>query len=172
MPRGFVCAFESMRYAWRVDRLRHVEASVRFISAEPLLTVASPASRRLSRGWRVVFFLKQWGGARPTSGGRELDDRQWSEYPRDVVYPSAKCTVTPPCNADTVSNPSVLSTAPRRGHATSARFLNIEFSTGAGEKEPGEPSPPQVIRGDTGPCRPARPVLRHTGYAAQAASSS
>jgi protein gp37 len=28
---------ESMRYAWRVDRLRRVDASIRFISAEPLL---------------------------------------------------------------------------------------------------------------------------------------
>jgi protein gp37 len=28
---------ESMRYAWRIERLRQVEAEVRFISAEPLL---------------------------------------------------------------------------------------------------------------------------------------
>jgi protein gp37 len=29
----------------------------------------------------VAFFFKQWGGTRPKSGGRELDGRQWSEFP-------------------------------------------------------------------------------------------
>jgi protein gp37 len=28
-----------------------------------------------------AFFFKQWGGAKPTSGGRELDGRTWSEFP-------------------------------------------------------------------------------------------
>jgi protein gp37 len=30
----------------------------------------------------VAFFFKQWGGARPKSGGRELEGRTWNEYPR------------------------------------------------------------------------------------------
>jgi protein gp37 len=114
---------ESMRYAWRVDRLRQVEAAVRFISAEPLLgsldgldltgiswliaggeSAGTPTRSLVQRGttglepkpvavqWLrglrdacvatgVSFFFKQWGGARPTSGGRELDGRQWSEFP-------------------------------------------------------------------------------------------
>jgi protein gp37 len=29
----------------------------------------------------VAFFLKQWGGHRPKSGGRELDGRTWNEMP-------------------------------------------------------------------------------------------
>jgi protein gp37 len=29
----------------------------------------------------VAFFFKQWGGPRPTSGGRELDGRRWDEMP-------------------------------------------------------------------------------------------
>lgn len=29
----------------------------------------------------VPFFFKQWGGPRPTSGGRELDGRTWDEMP-------------------------------------------------------------------------------------------
>ncbi len=29
----------------------------------------------------VPFFFKQWGGPRPTSGGRLLDGREWSQYP-------------------------------------------------------------------------------------------
>jgi len=119
---------ESAAYAWRVDRLRHVDVPVRFISAEPLLgPLASAldladvswvisggesggaASRGLVEqtpaGWKpkapavqwvrdlrdvcgaagVAFFHKQWGGPRPTSGGRRLDGREWSEYPRDVT---------------------------------------------------------------------------------------
>jgi protein gp37 len=31
---------------------------------------------------KVAFFFKQWGGFRPKSGGRELDGREWSEFPR------------------------------------------------------------------------------------------
>lgn len=34
----------------------------------------------------VAFFHKQWGGVRPTSGGRTLDGRTWDEFPR---YPTS-----------------------------------------------------------------------------------
>jgi protein gp37 len=34
---------------------------------------------------RVAFFLKQWGGTRPLSAGRELDGRTWDEMPTHVV---------------------------------------------------------------------------------------
>jgi protein gp37 len=33
---------------------------------------------------RPAFFFKQWGGPRPTSGGRELDGRTWSEFPASL----------------------------------------------------------------------------------------
>ncbi len=33
----------------------------------------------------VAFFFKQWGGARPDSGGRELDGRTWDEMPEAVA---------------------------------------------------------------------------------------
>jgi hypothetical protein len=29
----------------------------------------------------VAFFFKQWGGLRPKTGGRALDDREWNEFP-------------------------------------------------------------------------------------------
>ena len=29
----------------------------------------------------TAFFFKQWGGPKPTSGGRELDGRTWDEFP-------------------------------------------------------------------------------------------
>lgn len=32
----------------------------------------------------VPYFFKQWGGPQPTSGGRLLDGREWSEYPNDA----------------------------------------------------------------------------------------
>jgi protein gp37/predicted nucleic acid-binding Zn ribbon protein len=36
----------------------------------------------------TAFFFKQWGGARPKSGGRELDGRAWDELP-DGSQPSS-----------------------------------------------------------------------------------
>jgi protein gp37 len=30
----------------------------------------------------VAFFFKQWGGFRPKSGGRDLDGREWSDFPK------------------------------------------------------------------------------------------
>ena len=32
-------------------------------------------------GRETAFFFKQWGGARPKSGGRRLDGRTWDEFP-------------------------------------------------------------------------------------------
>ncbi|MGB6983639.1 MAG: DUF5131 family protein, partial [Methylocella sp.] len=31
---------------------------------------------------KVPFFFKQWGGLRPKSGGRLLDSREWSQWPK------------------------------------------------------------------------------------------
>jgi protein gp37 len=33
----------------------------------------------------VAFFFKQWGGARPKSGGRLLDGEEWNGFPTEVV---------------------------------------------------------------------------------------
>ena len=38
--------------------------------------------RDLCRSEGVAFFHKQWGGRTAKSGGRKLDGREWSEYPR------------------------------------------------------------------------------------------
>jgi protein gp37 len=29
----------------------------------------------------AAFFFKQWGGIRPKSGGRELDGKEWNQFP-------------------------------------------------------------------------------------------
>jgi protein gp37 len=99
---------ENQANAKRVDYLRQVKASVRFLSCEPLLgslqldlkdihwviTGGESGSqhRPIKTDWvrsirdqcqeqDVAFFHKQWGGLRPKSGGRLLDGRTWDEIP-------------------------------------------------------------------------------------------
>ncbi len=100
---------ENQDYAWRVDDLRQVPAEVRFLSVEPLIGRISELPlagipwvivggesgwnrRPIREEWvreirrqcvdrGVPFFFKQWGGRFPKSGGRELDGREWSEFP-------------------------------------------------------------------------------------------
>ena len=94
------------------SRARHIQttnASVRFLSIEPLLGPigkidlegihwvivggeSGPRARPMLVEWardvrdqckaaKVPFFFKQWGGLRPKSGGRLLDGREWNEWP-------------------------------------------------------------------------------------------
>jgi len=103
-------SIENRRFVHRADRLREIGAAVRFISAEPLLGPlegldlegiswliaggeSGPRHRRVDEDWiidlrdrclgdGVAFFFKQWGGARPKSGGRELQGRTWDQMPK------------------------------------------------------------------------------------------
>jgi len=100
---------ENQRYAGRARELAQVPAQVRFLSVEPLIgpipdlpldgihwVIVGGESgwrrRPIEEGWvreirdqcesrGVPFFFKQWGGRFPKSGGRELDGREWSEFP-------------------------------------------------------------------------------------------
>jgi protein gp37 len=100
---------ESMRYSFRIDHLRNIDAAVRFVSAEPLLGPlpaldlsgihwliaggeSGPNARPMDRSWvadlrdqcddaRVRFFFKQWGGRTPKAGGRELDGQLHDDMP-------------------------------------------------------------------------------------------
>lgn len=100
---------ENSDFLYRVDHLRSVPASVRFISFEPLLGPvdsvdlsgiywviaggeSGPGARSMSPLWvqrlrdicveqNVPFFFKQWGGVRKKAWGRELDGRYWDEMP-------------------------------------------------------------------------------------------
>ncbi len=102
-------SIENRRFVARADLLRKIPAAVRFISAEPLLGPlegldlrgidwliaggeSGPRHRRVDEEWildlrdrcleeKVAFFFKQWGGARPKSGGRELRGRTWDQMP-------------------------------------------------------------------------------------------
>jgi protein gp37 len=94
----------------RLTHLKQVNASVRFVSFEPLLEdlgslelsgihwaiaggESGPQARPIQPEWarairdqcrsqRVAFFFKQWGGITPKSGGNRLDGRKWLQYPR------------------------------------------------------------------------------------------
>jgi protein gp37 len=104
-------SIETPEFAWRADYLRKVPASVRFISAEPLLSPlpdldlagihwliaggesqagARPAQDQWFRDLRdqceragVAFFLKQLGGHPSKRGGDAalLDGRRWALMP-------------------------------------------------------------------------------------------
>ncbi|OPX30274.1 MAG: hypothetical protein B1H09_05230 [Gemmatimonadaceae bacterium 4484_173] len=104
---------ENSDYLYRIENLRRVCASVRFISFEPLLgpiqTVdlsgiawviaggesgpgARPVSIKWVRGLRdmcleqeVPFFFKQWGGFRKRKNGRMLDGRSWDMMPAQAL---------------------------------------------------------------------------------------
>ncbi len=106
-------SIENMATAKRADALRGIDAAaVRFISAEPLLGPldqldltdidwvigggeSGPDCRPVHIDWarglrdrcraqHVAFFWKQWGGRTSKSGGRLLDDQEWSEYPVEL----------------------------------------------------------------------------------------
>lgn len=102
-------SIENRRFVHRADLVRDVPATVRFISAEPLLGPlegldlsnihwlitggeSGPRHRRVRIDWvrelrdrcrdeEVAFFFKQRGGRTPKAGGRELDGRTWDEMP-------------------------------------------------------------------------------------------
>jgi protein gp37 len=100
----------------RIHHLQETPAGVRFL--EPLIGPmgkldlagidwvivggeSGPHARPMNPEWArdvrdqcgasgVAFFFKQWGGLRPKLAGRELDGREWSDFPRPVLrYPVA-----------------------------------------------------------------------------------
>jgi protein gp37 len=94
---------------YRVRHLRSVDATIRFLSCEPLLGPLSSldlraihwvigggesgtGARAVDPAWalrlrdtcvrqNVPFFWKQWGGRTPKAGGRLLEGQEWSQYP-------------------------------------------------------------------------------------------
>ena len=93
----------------RLRHLSAAPAGIRFLSIEPLIGPmgkieldgidwvivggeSGPGARPMNADWvreirdqcipqGVAFFFKQWGGLRPKSNGRELDGREWNEFP-------------------------------------------------------------------------------------------
>lgn len=93
----------------RIEHLKQTNASIRFLSIEPLIGAIGKAdfsgiqwvivggesgakARPIESEWvrevrdqclaaGVPFFFKQWGGFRPKSGGRVLDGQEWNQFP-------------------------------------------------------------------------------------------
>jgi protein gp37 len=100
---------ENMLVAHRVDSLRKIAATIRYLSLEPLLGPmpklalegihwviaggeSGPGSRPMQQSWveqirdrcvaqGVAFFFKQWGGVNKKRAGRLLCGRTWDEMP-------------------------------------------------------------------------------------------
>lgn len=110
----------------RIEHLRESNATVRFVSFEPLLGPvcsanldridwviaggeSGPRARPVETEWLrslrdkciqrdIAFFFKQWGGRLPKSNGNTLDGRQWMQFPKpDRASPS--------CGADHAPSP-------------------------------------------------------------------
>lgn len=117
-------SIESSRQLPRADHLRRVDATVRFIAAEPLigpldtvdldgihwLTVAGesgPGARPMDPAWvrglrdaavarEVPFFFLQWGGTGPPKKDRTLDGRVWEQRPGPSGTPARARLLSPP----------------------------------------------------------------------------
>lgn len=109
---------ENEAVAWRIDHLRTVPATVRFLSCEPLIGPlpqldltgihwaivggeSGVHARPMSAEWvrqiqhqceksDVAFFFKQWGGRNKKAAGRELNGRTYDEMPHRMVGLTAK----------------------------------------------------------------------------------
>jgi protein gp37 len=107
---------EDAAHKGRIEHLQQINSVARFISFEPLLGAigdvdltgiawaivggeSGPRARQMKAEWAtelrsaceefsVAFFFKQWGGARPKSGGRLLDGEEWNGFPWQIVPPS------------------------------------------------------------------------------------
>jgi protein gp37 len=101
---------ENEAVSWRIDHLRKVPASVRFLSCEPLIGPlpklnldgihwaivggeSGVHSRPMAIEWvkqihrqcdkaDVAFFFKQWGGRNKKAAGRELNGRTYDAMPQ------------------------------------------------------------------------------------------
>jgi protein gp37 len=100
---------ESYKYVNRIDDLKKVDALIRFLSIEPLISEmpimnlegiqwvivggeSGCGARRIEKEWvegirdqclekQVPFFFKQWGGVNKKKNGRSLDNEIWDQTP-------------------------------------------------------------------------------------------
>jgi protein gp37 len=106
----FGVSVEHKQAASRIVHLQKARASVRFLSIEPLIAPvgklpldnihwvivggeSGPRARPMKSEWaidirnqclaaQVPFFFKQWGGHSPKTGGRKLEGKVWSQFPK------------------------------------------------------------------------------------------
>ena len=103
---------ENTDYLFRADHLKQVNASLKFVSLEPLLGPvpnldlqgidwvivggeSGPKARPLRKEWivdikrtcekaSVPFFFKQWGGVNKKRTGRKLEGQTWDQMPSTI----------------------------------------------------------------------------------------
>jgi len=109
---------EARKYKNRIDHLKQVNASIKFLSCEPLLEdlgkidldgidwvivggESGPKSRAMSPKWvpnirdqclakNVPYFFKQWGGKNKKANGRTLEGKEWTQIPIAPKLPQNK----------------------------------------------------------------------------------
>lgn len=102
---------EHQDYTFRIKDLSKTDATIKFLSIEPLIGPvyryslknidwvivggeSGPKARPMKEEWvvsirnkclkqNVPFFFKQWGGVQKKKNGRELEGRTWDEMPQD-----------------------------------------------------------------------------------------
>jgi protein gp37 len=100
---------ENQKYIYRIQHLLFTQASIKFLSLEPLLGPipnlilsginwvivggeSGPGARPIEENWvlnirdqclssKVPFFFKQWGGVRKKKRGRLLQGQNWNMLP-------------------------------------------------------------------------------------------
>lgn len=106
---------EAEEYKRRIDYLRHIKSSVKFLSCEPLLNdlgevnldgidwvivggESGPKARPMNEKWaatirdqclknKIPYFFKQWGGVNKKIAGRHLEGREWNQFPKSSQQP-------------------------------------------------------------------------------------
>lgn len=109
----FGVSIENEQALSRIVHLQNTNASIRFLSIEPLIGPvgqlnlksinwvivggeSGPDARPMHPQWvidirnqcikaNVAFFFKQWGGRNPKSGGRLLEGKEWNEFPVELT---------------------------------------------------------------------------------------
>lgn len=105
---------ESKKYVDRIEHLRNVPASIKFVSFEPLLGnigdidlsgidwaivggESGPKAREMDADWvlalkkncdnqAIPFYFKQWGGTNKKKAGRLLLGKTWDAFPEFDIY--------------------------------------------------------------------------------------
>lgn len=109
---------ENSDFVWRIEHLQNTNASVKFLSIEPLIGPikqldlqnidwvivggeSGPYARPMAKEWVVTikniclrndvpFFFKQWGGTNKKKAGRKLEGRTWDQTPNVLNQQYAK----------------------------------------------------------------------------------
>lgn len=104
---------ESERWLYRVDDLIETDATIKFLSIEPLLAPlpnlildgidwvivggeSGPGARPMQKEWvediqkkckkhKTPFFFKQWGGVVKKRNGRQLNNKTYDEMPIQII---------------------------------------------------------------------------------------